>query len=226
MRGHAQRAALLVAMLAFASCTSVDGLLPPADVGSSQQAMPALSPMPPQASAPQPDTQAVAAAAAPMPQPAAVAGSEAAAASARPPAFAGPEPAASAPQGGAAVPAVATRSAIQLAPVTGSTPEAVAPLTQRLATRAQERGIGLAGNGSLPTHILRGYLSQISDANSTTVIYVWDVVDPAGARLHRIQGTAKVKGAGGWAAVSPKTMQAIAERTIDDLARWLSGAAG
>ena len=208
-------------MLALASCTSAEGLIPPADVGSGQQAMPALSPMAPQPAASQPDAQALAAA--PEPQSTAVAGSPAAT---KPPAFAGPEPAASPPQGGAVVPAVATRSTIQVAPVTGSTPEVVAPLTQRLAARAQERGIALAGNGSLPTHILRGYLSQISDANSTTVIYVWDVVDPAGARLHRIQGTAKVKGAGGWSAVSAKTMRAIAERTIDDFASWLTAGAG
>ena len=214
-------------MLALASCTSAEGLIPPADVGSGQQAMPALSPMAPQPAASQPDAQALAAAPEPAlaPQPTAVAGN-AAQPPAKPPAFAGPEPAASPPQGGAVVPAVATRSTIQVAPVTGSTPEAVAPLTQRLAARAQERGIALAGNGSLPTHILRGYLSQISDANSTTVIYVWDVVDPAGARLHRIQGTAKVKGAGGWSAVSAKTMRAIAERTIDDFASWLSAGAG
>src|SRR6185369_4481817 len=171
------------AMLAVASCTSADGLMPPADIGTSQQAMPALSPMAPQPASPQADPQAVAAAAVPSP--------------AKPPAFSGPEPTASPPQGGAVVTAVATRSTIQVAPVTGATPEAVTPLTQRLVAHAQERGIAIAGNGSLPTHILRGYLSQVSDRNSTTVIYVWDVVDPAGTRLHRIQGTAKVKAAGG-----------------------------
>ena len=122
--------------------------------------------------------------------------------------------------------AVATRSTIQVAPVTGASRETVTPLTERLTARATERGIALAGGGTLPTHILKGYLSQVSDANSTTVIYVWDVVDPAGTRLHRIQGTAKVKGKGGWAAVSAKTMQAIADRTIDDFAAWLSGRAG
>jgi hypothetical protein len=215
-------------MLAIASCTSADGLMPPADVGSSQQGMPALGPTAPQPDSPQQDAQAMAAVPA-APAAAAPAGSAqtaAAPAPAKPPAFAGPEPAASSPQGGAAVPTVVARSTIQVAPVTGSTPEAVTPLTQRLAARAQERGIALAGNGSLPTHILRGYLSQISDVNSTTVIYVWDVVDPAGARLHRIQGTAKVRGKGGWAAVSAKTMQAIAERTIDDFANWLTGGAG
>jgi hypothetical protein len=217
-------------MLAIASCTSADGLMPPADVGTSQQAMPPLSPMAPEPASAQPEAQAASAAmpAAPAATAVSAAGATTAAASApaAAPAFAGPEPAASPPQGGAVVTAAATRSTIQLAPVTGSTPEVVSPLTQRLAAHAQERGIAVAGNGSLPTHILRGYLSQISDKNSTTVIYVWDVVDPAGARLHRIQGTAKVKGAGGWAAVSAKTMQAIADRTIDDFAAWLAGGAG
>ncbi len=63
----------------------------------------------------------------------------------------------------------------------------------------------------------------MSEGGSTTVIYVWDVLDPGGNRLHRIQGQAKAKGRGeGWAAVPPAIMQAIADRTIDDFAQWLS----
>ena len=43
-------------------------------------------------------------------------------------------------------------------------------------------------------HICGAISREFADANSTTVIYVWDVVDPAGNRLHRIQGTAKDQG--------------------------------
>ena len=90
-----------------------------------------------------------------------------------------------------------------------------------LAKRARERGIGIAGSGGTgATHMLKGYFSAMTDGGSTTVIYVWDVLDPAGNRLHRIQGQAQgADGSGdGWSAVPPATMQAIADRTIDEFA--------
>ena len=104
------------------------------------------------------------------------------------------------PQGdGGPVAAISTPSRIQFAPIVGSTVEAATPLTQELAKRARERGIGIAGSGGTgATHILKGYFSAMSEGGSTTVIYVWDVLDPAGNRLHRIQGQAKADGKRRW----------------------------
>ncbi|RUY08989.1 hypothetical protein EN984_37240, partial [Mesorhizobium sp. M7A.F.Ca.CA.004.12.1.1] len=61
-----------------------------------------------------------------------------------------------------------------------------------------------------------------------------DVYDPAGNRLHRINGQQKAPSvnsgasAGGdsWKGVSPATMQTIADQTIDQFAAWLGGKAG
>ena len=117
---------------------------------------------------------------------------------------------------------------MQLAPIVGATVEAVTPLTERIALKARERGIQLAGGGSTrSTHVLKGYLSAISEGDGTTVIYVWDVLDPHGNRLHRIQGQEKSAARGeGWASVSSQTMQAIADQTVDQLAAWLSKRTG
>jgi hypothetical protein len=206
-------------MLAIASCTA-DGMIPPAAIGGSQ---PAAAPAPGTLSMAPPTTAGVQTGA----DSPTTSGENPTAVAAAAPAFTGTEPSAAPAQASTApVAVVANMSTIQLAAVTGAGEQAVAPLRQRIAARARERGIGVAGNGALPTHILRGYLSEFGDASSTTVIYVWDVVDPAGTRLHRIQGTAKIKGSGGWSAVSADTMEAIADRTIDDLAQWLAGRAG
>ena len=127
------------------------------------------------------------------------------------------------------VSAIAANARVQFAPVIGATVEAVTPLTERLMSRARERGIGLAPSGDpATTHMLKGYLAAISDNKATTVIYVWDVLDPAGNRLHRIQGQRKVEGAAGegWQAVSPDIMRAIGDQTIDEFAVWLTGQAG
>ncbi|HET9535688.1 MAG: hypothetical protein ABWY13_20050 [Mesorhizobium sp.] len=124
--------------------------------------------------------------------------------------------------------AVVSNARVQIAPLVGTTVEAAAPLTQHIAKRARERGIALAGSGDASTtHVLKGYFSAISEGRETTVIYVWDVLDPSGNRLHRIQGQQKTPTKGeGWASVTDKTMQGIADRTIDDLAAWLSTRAG
>jgi hypothetical protein len=127
--------------------------------------------------------------------------------------------------------AALARTRLQIAPIVGATVEAATPLTERLALRARERGITLVGSagGQSPTHMLKGYFSAVSEGSDTTVIYVWDVYDPAGNRLHRINGQQKapsVKGAEGWPAVVPATMQAIADSTIEQLAAWISSRAG
>ncbi|MFD9898157.1 hypothetical protein [Mesorhizobium sp. NPDC059025] len=123
--------------------------------------------------------------------------------------------------------AILGKARLQIAPIVGASVEAATPLTQRLAARAKESGITLAGStGQGATHVLKGYFSTISEGKDTTVIYVWDVYDPAGTRLHRINGQQKaptVGGAEGWAAVPPATMQAIADQTIAQLTNWLAG---
>lgn len=125
--------------------------------------------------------------------------------------------------------AVTGKARIYFAPIVGSTVEAVTPLTEQLARRVRESGIAIARSGDAgTTHQLKGYLSAITEGRDTTVIYVWDVLDPAGNRLHRIQGQEKVSGGrgSGWEAVSPGAMRAVADTTADQLAAWLSGRAG
>ena len=150
-----------------------------------------------------------------------------------------PAPATSTPATGTPAPATATtaqsaailsKTRLQIAPIVGASVEAATPLTAELQTRARQRGITLAGSqDQTATHVLKGYFSAMSEGKDTTVIYVWDVYDPSGNRLHRINGQKKapsVNGADSWKAVAPATMQAIADQTIDQFAAWLGGGAG
>lgn len=125
--------------------------------------------------------------------------------------------------------AVAARTHLRLDPIVGATVEVATPLTERLATNARARGMKLAGSADpSATHVLKGYFSTLSEGGETTVIYVWDVYDPAGNRLHRINGQQKAASTGGegWSAVSPATMQAIADATVEQLAAWLATSTG
>jgi len=133
------------------------------------------------------------------------------------------------PQPGDQSAAIAGQARIHFAPIVGSTVEAVTPLTEQLALRVRESGIAIARSGEPgTTHLLKGYLSAITEGKDTTVIYVWDVLDPAGNRLHRIQGQQKVTGGDGtgWTAVSAADMRAVADTTASQLTAWLSARAG
>ena len=127
--------------------------------------------------------------------------------------------------------AALAKTRLQVAPIVGAPVEAAGPLTAELQTRAKLRGLTLVGStDQTATHVLKGYFSTMSEGKDTTVIYVWDVYDPSGNRLHRINGQQKAASVGsgeGWTTVAPATMQAIADQTIDQFAAWLgTGGAG
>jgi hypothetical protein len=211
-RSHATTVSLLAA-LTLAACTNAKDVLEPSAIApQSTQAVPT----------PGSGTAATPTAPATTAQPSAAAQPSATTQPSAP-----AQPATELPAKSAAVIA---RTRLQVAPIVGASVEAATPLTAQLQTRAKQRGITLAGSaGQTPTHVLKGYFSTMSEGKDTTVIYVWDVYDPAGNRLHRINGqqkAASVNGGEGWAAVAPETMQAIADQTIDQFATWLGGQAG
>jgi hypothetical protein len=126
-------------------------------------------------------------------------------------------------------PGIAARTRLRFDPIVGATVDVATPLTERLAQRARARGITLAGSADRSTtHVLKGYFSTLTEGGQTTVIYVWDVYDPQGNRLHRINGQQKAPSGGGegWTSVPPATMQTIADSTIDQLASWLASSTG
>ncbi|PSJ60587.1 hypothetical protein [Kumtagia ephedrae] len=125
--------------------------------------------------------------------------------------------------------ALVANARIQFAPIVGTSVEAATALSERLASRARERGMRLTGSADTSTtHMLKGYFTPLVEGKETTVIYVWDVYDPTGNRIHRISGQQKAASADGdgWASVPSTAMQAIADQTIDQLANWLAGASG
>ncbi len=206
-RSHVTTVSLLAA-LALAACTNAKDVLEPSAItppASSAQSLPATQGT--SSAATSPTTIA------PAPSPA---------------------PATSTASAKPATPAqtaVLARTRLQVAPIVGASVDAAAPLTAELQSRARQRGLTLVGStDQTATHVLKGYFSTMSEGKDTTVIYVWDIYDPSGNRLHRINGQQKAPSVGsgeGWPTVAPATMQAIADQTIDQFAAWLgSGGAG
>lgn len=114
---------------------------------------------------------------------------------------------------------------LHIAPIVGAPVNVVTPLTHRINDDAKAKGIELAGNNDTgAAYVMKGYFSVLSEDNQTTVLYVWDVLDASGNRLHRIQGQEKVPGAAAdsWSVVPASAMQAIADRTMQEYSTWLA----
>lgn len=139
------------------------------------------------------------------------------------------EPQAQLPQKAAAIAPAAAAGTIRFLPIIGAPVEVVTPLSKQLGAEARSHGLTIkAASDTSSQHILKGYFSALNDGGKTTVVYVWDVLDGTGNRLHRIQGqdTVNATAANLWSVVPPQTMQAIATKTINEYLSWRAGNAG
>ncbi|GMB80411.1 hypothetical protein NN6n1_11930 [Shinella zoogloeoides] len=112
---------------------------------------------------------------------------------------------------------------VRFLPIIGAPVEAVTPLSKRLGAEARTSGLTIRSASDNSTdYILKGYFSAMNDSGKTTVVYVWDVLDGGGSRLHRIQGQESVPGtaADPWSVVPARTMEDIARKTIRDYLEW------
>lgn len=148
-----------------------------------------------------------------------------------PPTVAAPaQPAAAAPQQTAAAPtAAAAAGTVRFLPIIGAPVQAVTPLSRQLGAEARAKGLTIKGaNDPASEHILKGYFSAFASEGSVNVVYVWDILDANGGRLHRIQGqeTIRSNATDPWAAVPASTMQQIATKTIAQYMAWRPGGRG
>ncbi|SOE14237.1 hypothetical protein SAMN05877838_0980 [Hoeflea halophila] len=123
----------------------------------------------------------------------------------------------------ALLPAGQMRGQIRFMPVIGAPVNAVTPLSRQLAAEARNRGLAiLSASDPGGDHVLKGYFSADNFDGQTTIYYVWDILDPAGTRLTRIQGQETFAGGSGdpWASVPANVMEQIATRTLSDYVAW------
>ena len=123
----------------------------------------------------------------------------------------------------AAAPPSAASGTIRFLPIIGAPVQSVTPLSRQLGAQARASGLAIRASADTGTdHTLKGYFSAFKDGEAVTVVYVWDILDNSGARLHRLQGQEKVPAAGKetWSAVPPSTMETIATKTINEYVAW------
>lgn len=128
-----------------------------------------------------------------------------------------------APEQTAAIAAPRNGNTIRFLPIIGAPVQVVTPLSRQLGADARAHGLTIKNSGDTSSdYILKGYLSAFTDNGSVTVVYVWDVLDNSGNRLHRIQGQESVPTAATdpWAGVPASVMQQIASKTIQEFTSW------
>lgn len=112
---------------------------------------------------------------------------------------------------------------LYIAPVIGAPLDVVTAFSQRLDANLAKQSVQLAANGETDADFtLKGYFSNMVENNQTIILYVWDVVDKQGNRVHRLQGQEKIAGKGGWASATAPVMGKIADATLNDYFRWVS----
>jgi hypothetical protein len=129
----------------------------------------------------------------------------------------------------ALAPASSSAGSIRFLPIIGAPVQAVTPLSRQLGAQARAGGLTIRASGDNSTdHILKGYFSAFEDGEKVTVVYVWDILDNGGSRLHRIQGQQSIPSStkDPWSAVTASAMEDIAAATIREYLEWRRATAG
>jgi len=111
------------------------------------------------------------------------------------------------------------------AKITGGPGDLLTTLNESIKSDAKGRKLTVvAEDDPNLTYKVKGYVSAVGGPTGTLLVYVLDVLDSRGVRIHRISG--QVLGGGTqsdpWAVIKDGTVKAAAQHAIDDLAAWVN----
>ncbi len=110
---------------------------------------------------------------------------------------------------------------LSLLPLEGEAQAVTGPLADALREAAPAAGFTFdEGLDSSDALTLKGQVSAETNGAETAVVYQWDVCDPSGTALHRIEGRIPMPESGGSVEVGNKTVRMIADETLNQLAAW------
>jgi hypothetical protein len=127
-----------------------------------------------------------------------------------------------------ALPAVPFATAkFSFAPVTGAPAHILSSLSNQLAQEAVAQNVALVPSGDAQAnYVIKGYLSAVGDSSGTILVYVWDVFDASGRRVHRISGqeTTANGSQDPWLGIDNSAIANVARRSVSALVAWGTGA--
>lgn len=98
-------------------------------------------------------------------------------------------------------------------------------LVLRLNEEVQTRPLAIASRDESSIYRVKGYLSAAAERGQTSIVWIWDVYDPAQNRAVRLAGEERPAGAfkDAWEAADDGTLRRIARTSLDQLASFLTG---
>lgn len=111
------------------------------------------------------------------------------------------------------------------AKITGAPGDLLTVLSDSLNKEAKARKLNIVPeDDTTATYRVRGYVSAVGGPSGTLLVYVFDVLDNRGVRIHRISGQQLGAGASSdpWGGIKETTVKTAAEHAIDDLAAWVN----
>ncbi|MCG6857806.1 MAG: hypothetical protein LJE67_07040 [Salaquimonas sp.] len=131
--------------------------------------------------------------------------------------------------GGQQVAALPRVPPVAFLPVTGAPQSAVTRLAGAMRSAAKAYAVPVVVSVQRGARYqLKGYFSALNDGSGSVLVYVWDVLDANGARVHRISGQERGGSASGdpWAGISNDMIESVARTTMDSLRSWVTTKAG
>ena len=118
-----------------------------------------------------------------------------------------------------------SQSKVAVAPIMGA-PDAVSKdVAGLLGSSLERQRVSVSKDGERPDYTLRGYMVATRERASTKVAYIFDLTDPAGKRVNRIQGEEMAQGGDAknpWSAITPEVAQRITDKTATSLSTALA----
>jgi hypothetical protein len=111
--------------------------------------------------------------------------------------------------------------------ITGAPGDLLTTLSTALNNEAKSRKITIvAEDDATAIYKVKGYVSAVGGPSGTLLVYVFDIFDNHGVRIHRLSGQERGGAATSdpWGGITNTTVAAAARHAIDDLAAWVNAA--
>ena len=123
---------------------------------------------------------------------------------------------------------LAPTAGVSFLPVLGPPQAAVSKLSSAIKHSAQSNSVTLlsgAQRGAI--YQVKGYFSALDDGSGTRFIYIWDVLNAQGKKVHRISGEERTgkRSSDPWQSVGSDMINKVVERTMQDLRGWMNSRA-
>ena len=124
-----------------------------------------------------------------------------------------------------AAPVKGAAAKFAFAPIDGVPVPILQAMSNALNQEAAAKRLNVVPNSDpAAVYIVRGYLSAVAEGQNAKLVYVWDVVDRQGTRLHRVTGQ-EIGGAfrngDPWTGIGTANVTNAARKTMGSLANWV-----